>query len=785
MATELHFKTNTLLKNLVGKDLINDDGIAIVELVKNAFDAQSPSVLVQFDNLTDEEGEPCSSIVIADSGTGMTLADIKDKWLNIAYSEKKNSKQSTGAHFAGNKGVGRFSCDRLGSHLDLVTRVKSGKLLHLPIDWTDFEVEGKKDRLIQDIPLYISVISEAKAAKILGQSFPAHGTALVIKQLRSAWDRSGLLELKRALEKFLHPNQLFQRKAFQVKLSAPSQLKADKGKNYYEQVNGEVKNQVFEKLKFNSTFIEAKVSNKGQIATELVHDGEAVFRLVENASQYSGLGDVSIIIYYLNPYKKAYFTRQAGMRAVDFGSIFLFLNGFRVSPYGDRGDDWLGLDVRKAQGISRYLGSRDLVGRIEVIDTDDRYTPVSSREGLKNTPEFSALRRGLFLEVLRRLERFVVQGLDWDSVPGALRDELRTTDGLDWTATAENYLESWDRKKRRIGLSILDLVGGSPDTIQKIWFNPRLLDELATDRSSELTQLLADIEGIDPKKVDGNLKAELSKIHKFVTQKESQLTSAKKEAADLRVAVAEHKTQLRKVTKEKETFRAQTLFLQSIGSHEVKNLLAFHHQINHDSMIAGNYISTAMRELRKLDSSSNSPALVALQKAALANQRIAAVARFATKANFRAGMKKEVTDLAAFFDQYIRNIAKDFSASGLQLTVRNSVQESFELKASRIELSILIDNIINNATKALARSLTVTIDLISKNKLGISFLDDGRGLSADLPSIDAMFELGITTTQGSGLGLFHAKRIADDLGAVLSAKTRSPKGMEIRLEVGR
>ena len=74
MTETLHFKTNTLLKNLVGKDLINDDNIAVVELIKNAYDAGSKSANIIFENLTNPEtGKPGPRIVIVDQGSGMSL----------------------------------------------------------------------------------------------------------------------------------------------------------------------------------------------------------------------------------------------------------------------------------------------------------------------------------------------------------------------------------------------------------------------------------------------------------------------------------------------------------------------------------------------------------------------------------------------------------------------------------------------------------------------------------------------------------------------------------------
>lgn len=786
MQKTLYFKTNTLLKNLVGKDLINDDNIAIVELVKNSYDAGSEDVLVRFTQFSSKEQSTTSSqIIVVDEGSGMDETDIEDKWLNIAYSEKKLLEQESGAYLAGNKGIGRFSCDRLGKRLDLLTRKKDGDLLYLQIQWSDFEVEGNKDLTIQQIPLIIRTIDDVQAARIAGiERFPDHGTALVISSLRSFWDRDRLRQLKTSLEKFLNPNQLFLRNRFGINLSVPDFEKADEGKSYPERINGEIQNQIFEKLKFNTTYIDAKVSDdKETVSTILYHAGEKVFDLVERNDNYPLLKGAHVVIYYLNPYKKAYFKRQTGVRSVDFGSIFLFLNGFRVAPYGDRSDDWLGLDIRRAQGHARYLGSRDIVGRIEISGSEDEFKPISSREGLKKTASFNQLRENFFLDVLRKLERFVVDGLGWDSVPNQLRQELRNSEGLDWDNTLEQYTETWERKKQRIALSIMTLVGSSPDRIVSFWFNPALLEGVYESRQAEVRSLLANIEGLDPEKIDSGLTRSLSQFRKLIEEKDEEARAAKVAAADLRIEVAKQDKKISKLEVEKETYRAQTLFLQQVTSLDVKQLMSYHHQINLDATIVSNYIAKAIKELR--DISDSRAVLDNLQKASLANKRIAAIAQYATKANFRSGTKKEITDIPAFFEQYLLYVATDFIATGLKLEVLNTVDELFEINASRVELSILIDNIISNASKAHASRLVVTIAKISANTLRISFVDDGRGFSPELPSIDAMFEMGITTTSGSGLGLFHARNIVNKIDGKIVALPVDPNGVEIRVEITR
>lgn len=784
MKKTLHFKTNTLLKNLVGKDLINDDNIAIVELVKNSYDAGSREVIVRFTGFSTEGvSTESSQIIIADEGIGMDLADIEDKWLNIAYSEKILLEQETGAYLAGNKGIGRFSCDRLGKKLDLLTRKRGGELLQLNIWWPNFEIEGDKDLTIQDINIDIVSIDAAQAAQLASiPKFPETGTVLVIASLRTTWNRDKLRELKTSLEKFLNPNQLFLHEQFKINLSVPAFEKTDAGKSYPDRITGEIQNQVFDKLKFNTTYIETKISDdNASVSAVLYHEGDKVFDLVERNDSYPLLAGIQIVIYYLNPYKKAYFKRQTGVRSVDFGSIFLFLNGFRIAPYGDRGDDWLGLDVRKTQGTSRYLGSRDVVGRIEITSQDERFMPISSREGLKNTDAFKELRERFFLDVLRKLERFVVEALYWDSVPSEIRQGLLDSEGLDWDSTLERYTESWERKRQRIVLSIMTLIGSSPHRIIKFWFNPSLLEGIYESRQEEVKNLIANIEGFEPGKVDADLTKNLSRFRKLIEEKEEEASAAKAVATDLRVEVSEREEHISKLEEETKTYQAQTLFLQQVTALDVKQLMSYHHQINLDSNIVDNYLAKAIKSLRTIPQSQE--ILDNLQKASLANKRIAALAQFATKADFRSGTKKELTDIPAFIEQYLLIVAKDFIATNIKLEVSNTVQEAFEIKVSRIELSILIDNIISNASKAQASKLATTISKIAENTLRISFVDDGKGLSKDLPTTDSIFEMGITTTSGSGLGLYHAKNIVENMGGKISAVPIQPNGMGIRVEV--
>lgn len=121
----LSFRVSAGLKNIIGRDLISDKYIAIFELVKNSYDAGADKVDISF--IISDEGQ--DQIIISDNGCGMTYNDIIEKWLFVAYSEKKPQNREKASfrdeikrEIAGAKGVGRFSCDRLGAILSLITK---------------------------------------------------------------------------------------------------------------------------------------------------------------------------------------------------------------------------------------------------------------------------------------------------------------------------------------------------------------------------------------------------------------------------------------------------------------------------------------------------------------------------------------------------------------------------------------------------------------------------------------------------------------------------------------
>ena len=114
---KLSFKISSGLKNIIGRELITDKIIAIFELVKNSYDAGAQNVEISFIDIYSDN----ASIIISDDGCGMNKSDLINKWLFVAYSEKKYNRNAkyidnlnNSRTYAGAKGVGRFSCDKIG-----------------------------------------------------------------------------------------------------------------------------------------------------------------------------------------------------------------------------------------------------------------------------------------------------------------------------------------------------------------------------------------------------------------------------------------------------------------------------------------------------------------------------------------------------------------------------------------------------------------------------------------------------------------------------------------------
>ena len=396
----------------MGRDLITSPNIAILELVKNSYDARAKKVEITFDD---------DYLCIADNGKGMSKQDLIDKWLFVAYSAKSDGTEDISyrdkftRHYAGAKGIGRLSCDRLANSLILTTRSgESNKTEVLYVDWASFENNKKTEFNTINIPH-----ESLDSTPAFPQNFTT-GTILEFRNLRDNWSRDDILRLKKSLEKMINPFSGTD-DDFQIEIIAPKMKEDDeKVESSHEQVNGVIENSIADVLKLKTTQIESRIEND-TIYTTLSDRGIKMYEIEEPNTQFSKLSSASVSLFFLNRAAKYNFTAKMGVEPVNYGNVFLFRNGFRIFPFGEPYDDSWGVNKRLQQGYNRHISTRELFGRVDVETDDvDLIKEVSSRDGGLIKTEASLQLMDYFTKTHRRLERYVV-GVLWGE--GFLRKE--------------------------------------------------------------------------------------------------------------------------------------------------------------------------------------------------------------------------------------------------------------------------------------------------------------------------------------------------------------------------
>lgn len=774
---KLHFDVSTGLKRVLGRELITNDEVAIFEMVKNSFDAGADTVHIHFSN---------DSVIVADNGSGMTYDDLNEKWLFVAYSAKRDpsiqkdyrDKAVTGRnHYAGSKGIGRFSSDRLGDRLILQTRpkaIKSSVVHKLEIRWNLFEEDDKEH--FEKIPVTYSETQEFTLPAEL-QAFRdklRHGTAIQITGLRRTWERKELLDLKASLAKLINPFGA-DSDSFNIFITATNELgedrrisaeykKANEPVPAREMVNGRVGNFIFSELQAKTTSITVSIEHK-KILTTLTDRGELVYKIRE-PNHYSKLEDSGFRceIYYLNQSAKVTFARRVGLPSVQFGSVFLFRNGFRVYPIGEANDDWFGFDRRKQQGYARFLGTREIIGRVDVFGPDEDFQEASSRnQGLIETQAVRQLHKAVMEHCLKRLEKYVV--------PVSWSDELESkTEDLSRLLT--------DPGRARVSAAVASLVDS--DDVELLQYSKKLIG-LLNERSTEFESSLVSLRSIAEKTRDKALIANIHKAEKRFDELKKSEIAARKVADRERAASAAATIRAEVAEASVEHERRRALFLESVVDLDAATILNLHHQVTIYAVDIAQQIENFLSDTSGQKTISREFVLGAMEQMAFLNKKVLAVTRFATKANFKLDSEKINADLPRFIAEYIENIARASGSARTRIDLKNS-HPGMQMRFNPIDVSIIVDNLVSNARRAKASRILFELGPLDKNGMIMRVTDNGQGLAKgiDPPRI---FEMGYSTTRGSGLGLYHVRQVLGEMGGSIDFEAPQSGGASFLIKV--
>lgn len=443
----VRFSVDAGIINRLGRELVGRHETALSELVKNAYDADSTEVDLIFQDALN----PGGTLIIQDNGLGMSRVQLINGFMRLSSGDKIHNPISERFKRirAGKKGIGRFATQRLGEKLTIITQTKAAQnALQVTIDWANF----KTDTNLHTITNPIAEVDKVKE----------EGTQLIIEGLREGWSDAMIKRVYRYAADLLQPFPLSkQRKKEEDEREDPG-FKT----SYFRNREKELVPIVDEQLAFFQhalAKIEGYVMDNGQACWALTSDKlnfpEQVFLIGKNRdnneSPYSFIKDVHFQVYYflydnsLLPSQTLTFIREV---ANEQGGIRVYRNGFRVLPYGEKLNDWLGLDESTAKRV--ILSSHrniNFFGFVEITDKSGvQFDETSSREGLF---ENEALR-----ELVDFVQRSVINAVQRIA---ELRGRKSSTSQKDWSKTEGN--ESPTEEVDAAISNLDDLIGFSTD----------------------------------------------------------------------------------------------------------------------------------------------------------------------------------------------------------------------------------------------------------------------------------------------------------------------------------
>ena len=843
---QMQFKVSSALKDLVGKDLITNDNVAIFELVKNSYDAYATKVEIKFSD---------NEIVIADNGKGMSFDDLKNKWLFLGYSAKKDGTEDADndvkqksyrdkikRHYAGAKGIGRFSCDRLGKHLSLTTKSEDSHTIEtIIVDWTDFEIDQKKEFA----QINVEHISQKKS-----HIFPLNsetGTILKISDLNDKklpWNRKRLLELKRSLEKLINP--LSETNDFIIEIICEKETDEDKrvrDNNGYDRdiVNGILKNGISQILKLKTTQIDVRL-DKNYIYTTISDRGVDIYKIRENNTELAKLEDVKINLYFLNRSAKNNFTRLMGIEPVNYGSIFLFRNGFRIMPFGNTGDDSWGLDYRAQQGHSRFLGTRDLFGRVDVLtDNINEFKEVSSRDGGLIETQTSKQLFSLFEIAHRRLERYV-SGVLWGEA--FLRKEyfVNEAEGL----RMRKELLEIDKDEENPNYILSSSIGSKIDFIQLIktlakdknieimYYNTELANIVSSNNliDSVKPQFLKDLEKIAEDTNDSSLLASIEAAKHRIVELTRQKEEAEKKIAEAKLFQREAEEKAIKAEKERliaeekakaeeerrrqaelNRLRAENEMVKAENARLVAEKRAKDEEFKRKQAEKEKQLERLKVEFYKKVSNPDTDALIHHVKNnnTRINDKVDELISYVNREEFGSKTNRLILmsllsvkqlsqkslaatdlilncDLAKSDSQKINLplFIQGYLAKEIKSKVKyhfSSTVDLFAVYGSKLDLALVIDNFIRNSEDWHAKSIWFNCSRY-ENALQLDVYDDGDGLTDSFKqNPNQIFDFSISgKSDGTGFGMYLIKETLKSLHASIEVdKPINNKGIHFKI----
>lgn len=412
LSNDLIFRVKPRLLRLLGDQLIRDANLAVFELVKNAYDADATKCTVKLEH---PDSPSRARIEIEDNGVGMDENILRNAWMVIA-TDFRAAQRALNFHTPrfkrfplGEKGLGRLSVHKLGRFIRLITRVKGGEELIVEFDWDRLENAEDLGK------------ANVKLERREPETFPSakHGTRLEVSRLRETWARGEVRRLHRAVNGLCSPFK--GPDDFEVTLSAPgceawlegmftseqaTECAVYRIKGWFEGREARFEYEFRPPAEFRSQLTARKTKvevaqlekrKKGERKTEpldlSVHEiGKVEFEFWLFDRDSAVLKAVTDDLKGL----KDYLDENGGIR--------IYRDGIRVYDFGEPGNDWLNLDLRRVNTPTARTSNNQILGalRLDAVTSGD-LKEKSNREGFIETPAYADFRDAV-ISVLTNVE---------------------------------------------------------------------------------------------------------------------------------------------------------------------------------------------------------------------------------------------------------------------------------------------------------------------------------------------------------------------------------------------
>ena len=413
------FKPHARLLLQLGDQLIRNESIALLELVKNSYDADATNVNIKMENIDNcEKG----IIIVEDNGTGMDMEILQNVWMEPGsdYKEKLYLDRKIKSRYnrvpLGEKGIGRFAVHKLGNEIELISKKKNSNEIYLQINWESF----KDAKYLKDVSISIN-------ERIKPEYFTDNktGTKIIIRKLKTSWNRLMIREIFRSLNSLCSPFD--SPDSFKISFDIDEtewlkELLLWKDVKDYALFKVECEIEGDEIKKFRYRFTPWPAMKKLELR-EISEQNEEIKKLKKmvGKDEKNNIKAINLSKFRIGLIKfEAYiFDRDSKILSLGVqdkkglrkyldsnGGIRIYRDGIRVYDYGEPENDWLSLGIRRINVPTKRISNNLIIGAVHLQrDKSLDLIEKTNREGFIENEAYKTLKNAI-LYLLNIIETF-------------------------------------------------------------------------------------------------------------------------------------------------------------------------------------------------------------------------------------------------------------------------------------------------------------------------------------------------------------------------------------------